>query len=288
MVSVASSVWYAPLDKLQCTVKFVPRRYSIAVDTTAKAMTISPLTEQPLDIEPSGNLTMNIFYSLRSLAQISGSLGPTQLGNAVQWNAAFLSHLMANLTQDEYHTASLEDALTNVLKDLLVSSGQSQLIIAQDTTPALVTGTITAVRMGSNNYIFATLAIDIVLIVIALVEAVRTRKWSRMSEFDFSEPQSLIIASSAGGRACMSSADVLYHPSTRNYQHGSLHYSPNGSVRARLERSIRGNALILVADNTRHNTVVQRVATWCDEIRSRQEILTIWKSSTSLTTLSAL
>ena len=57
-----------------------------------------------------------------------------------------------------------------------------------------------SIRLGRDNYIFATLAINTVLIIIGIgiEEAIRARNWKRMSWLNYLDMKSVIVAASTG------------------------------------------------------------------------------------------
>ena len=110
-----------------------------------------------------------------------------------------------------------------MLDDILVGYGAAQLFWGlgdeySDTTnlsrESNVTSTYNSTRLGQDGYIFATLAINILLILIGLEEAVRTRNWKQMPRLDYLDLKSMIVATSAGGNEIWEECNSRYPEGT--------------------------------------------------------------------------
>lgn len=81
-----------------------------------------------------------------------------------------------------------------MVDDMLVAYGSAQLMIAKQSTPVPAMFKSTAMRIGQDSYIYAIMAVNLVVLVLFVLESVRTRCWSRVAVLDYSDPAALIVA----------------------------------------------------------------------------------------------
>jgi len=83
-----------------------------------------------------------------------------------------------------------------MIDDMLISFSGAQLMISPDgnySTP--VNATITALAIGEEKYIYAITALNFLLVLVFIAEAIRTRGWEQLRKFDYNNISSLIVAS---------------------------------------------------------------------------------------------
>lgn len=86
-----------------------------------------------------------------------------------------------------------------MIDDMLISFSGAQLMISPDgnySTP--VNATITALAIGEEKYIYAITALNFLLVLVFIAEAIRTRGWKHLRKFDYNNISSLIVASANG------------------------------------------------------------------------------------------
>lgn len=193
---------YTDLNQTQCEVTFAPTAFNITVDTTAKTIKVTTFKSSTDDIEPTGNLTFNAINSLNLLSRMSGTLYQPVLGDALSLNTVNMAHrlsLQDSSSNDDAITLGVADSFAAIIDDILVAYGASQLINAQDTTSQAATGDVKAVRIGARVYIELVFALNALIIVGVLFEAVRTQCWAKLVKFNPLDIKSVIISASAGG-----------------------------------------------------------------------------------------
>ncbi|CZR62827.1 uncharacterized protein PAC_12724 [Phialocephala subalpina] len=200
-----------------------PSTFTVSVNLTPNIIEVSPVTTNstPTNIEPTGNLTTNAFLALNVLSQISSNNAISVLGNAVTFNQPNGAARYPLINAEQVTTRSLEDSLIAIIDDLLVAFGAAQTV--EITTPLNVplSATYSAIRIGSNKYIFATLGINLVLLALVAIEAYRTRLWSKMTKFNFRDIGSVVVAASAGGCAISETSAALRKASQISWEDDS-------------------------------------------------------------------
>lgn len=224
LISLAAIEFYEMYDQIQCEVTWTPTIFDVTVNYTNK--NISVKSREPLartnELDVEGYLRTNVMDSLGLIAQTSASasyatLGQSLYNNWMTYNESIKSlkrgpDLELNVTfaedvsygGDPSPVRALQDSLNAMLDDILIGFGAAHLAwdMGSDNFSSAtdIDAQYSAVRFGDDRYIYATLAINIVLIMIAIEEAIRTRNWKNISPFDYQDFKSVVIAASAGGK----------------------------------------------------------------------------------------
>jgi hypothetical protein len=211
LVSAAYGVNYAAFDKVQCEVTFRPTRYRVSVSLADKIITVSkaPVSEQIVaDFEPTHLLVNNVFLGLEVISRTAGQYLESILGHALRQNSIVLydgQESLANIS-----LRGMEESVTALLDDLLVSYAQAQTALIKEYTTTPLEATYSAVRIGSDKYIYLTLGSCCLVLLLAVIEALRTRLWRDLARFDFTDVQGMTIATSLGGRSIGTRATALH------------------------------------------------------------------------------
>lgn len=94
--------------------------------------------------------------------------------------------------------------------DLLGAYSSAQLIIMKDAADVAATVEVQAFAYGSAVYIYLVFAINTVVLLLVLGEALRNRGWKDLLHFDFTDPRSLIIGGSMGGHGIARLANTAW------------------------------------------------------------------------------
>lgn len=224
MISIVGSGSYAEYNLMQCSVNFTQAEFHVEVNVTSSIINVTlldwgqNLQDRPFD--ENHHLKSNTMAALSLLAQTTSSVAFEALGQSLtdNWRTSNQSISNANLTFDtdqefEGNATSIfqaaDDSFNAMIDDILLGYGAAQLFwglgrkssdASSISRNASVTSTYDSIRLGQDGYIFATLAINILLIVIGLEEAIRTRNWKQMPLLDYLDLKSMIVATSAGGK----------------------------------------------------------------------------------------
>ena len=224
MISIVGSGSYAQYNLMQCSVDFTQAEFRVEVNITSSTINVTVLdsaqTSQDRPFDGNHHLKSNTMASLGLLAQTTSSVAFEALGQSLvnNWQTFNQSISNVNVTFESdqkfegnatsiFHAA--EASFNAMLDDILLGYGAAQLFwgvgsdepnAASISSNASVTSTYDSIRLGQDGYIFATLAINILLIIIGLEEAIRTRNWKQMPLLDYLDLKSMIVATSAGGK----------------------------------------------------------------------------------------
>ncbi len=244
IISIVGFGDYSLYDQMQCSVNFTKTRFAINVTGVSINVTIPGLPPDG-SFDENHHLKSNTMASLSLLAQTASSVSFDVLGESLSnnWRTFNQSINTGNITFDPNQTftgndtsilLAAEDSFNAMLDDILVGYGAAQLFwgpgvedsdTADISRNASVTSTYDSTRLGQDGYIFATLAINILLILIGLEEAVRTRNWKQMPRLDYLDLKSMIVATSAGGRG-------VWEECNRTHPEGTVWDGNNSSKEA--------------------------------------------------------
>ncbi|KAF7347045.1 hypothetical protein MVEN_01458300 [Mycena venus] len=206
---------YTILDKVQCEAYFIPQTFEVSVNLTSSLITVNPLGNSTVDIDPSaltygagtGLLPRYVVGEATYLSQgitglYSSAMGDTFISN-IQ-NVAMARNASVNDTSVVMD--GISSALESMLDDLLLSIASAQIEIAWNdsaiaaaTTPAATTVTVAAMRLGTFEYVAIIATLNFLIVATYCVEFVRTRAWRGLPLFDYNDIASVVVAVSRGG-----------------------------------------------------------------------------------------
>ena len=204
----------------------------------------------------------NAMASLGLLAQTAASPAFETLGESLNDNwqtfnqsIGFQANISgSNATRKTYNTSAVyfgnntslfsavQDSFNAMLDDIIGVFGAAQLYWEADMNSDIVdtfelpvNSWHSAIRLGQDGYIFATLAINLVILVLAIEESIRTRYWEGLPLLDYLSLTSMVVASSAGGTGVAEAC-------TQKHKQGKMWKGESGSkeadeVRVRLMQS---------------------------------------------------
>ena len=224
LISIVGSESYAEYNLMQCSVNFTQTEFRVEVNVTSSTINVTVLdysqVAQDRPFDENRHLQSNTMAALGLLAQTTSSVAFEALGQSLlnNWRTSNQSISNVNITFDpsqefEGNATSIyqaaEASFNAMLDDILLGYGAAQLFwgVGRDNSDpasissnASVTSTYDSISLGQDRYIFATLAINILLIILGLEEAIRTRYWKQMPLLDYLDLKSMIVATSAGGK----------------------------------------------------------------------------------------
>ena len=206
LIAIAASKNYTQYQNVQCEIDFARNAFQVSVNTTQQTINVLSVNSSgspPGDIDRTGDLVFNTVLSVDLLSRISSNIGVSALGDPIVKNAEAYA-ARENMSEEDAMLPALEASIEAIVDDLLVAFGSAQLGIADSYSPEAHTmtelwGTYQGIKIGSDLYIFASLAINFSLILLAIYEAFRTGLWQKLTAFNFMDTQSLVVATSKGG-----------------------------------------------------------------------------------------
>lgn len=203
---------YTSLKHVQCEVTFMPRNFSVNVNTDELVITVTPVG--PADeIDPTSSITgpgqgVLIQETMMSLTQVSiintdsytSIVGDALLSEIA--NVAVATNAPLNRTAAVMN--SMAHTSESMIDDILGAYSSAQLMIAGSNQPETsrtatdVSAAIKAAQIGNKEYIYAIMVINSLLILLFVAETIRTRGWRNLLAFNYQDLKSVIIGSYIG------------------------------------------------------------------------------------------
>ena len=199
------------LNKVQCSISFVPTSFQVSVSVRSRTITVQPLlneTSPPQDINPSGDLSFIAMRQLTAVSHESMSWDLSILGDA--FNASIENYKSAhNISMDKYGSGNFSKApgnlpgitnsMTAMIDDVLIGFASAQIMVSHETLLVPAQSYVPAVEFGEEKYVYAIFVVNIIVVLFVIAQAAVTRLWRHMPVFDCLDPRSIIVAASKGG-----------------------------------------------------------------------------------------
>ncbi|KAK3652900.1 hypothetical protein LTR56_004848 [Elasticomyces elasticus] len=204
IVIAAGSKGYNQFDQAQCEVVFQPSAFNVSANITSKQIVVlpNPSVHAAITQLPNVTTTANAINSVNLLSRRSSSLYTSVLGDALARNLVSLvdqtDSADTKIKQSDV-LRSLEDSFSAMLDDILGAYGAAQIILGRDTDVVSVIPTGRTTRIGEPIYIYLAAGLTGLVLLVQLVEIVRTRCWSGLVILNIFDVRSVILAASAGG-----------------------------------------------------------------------------------------
>lgn len=207
IIAITANERYPVFNRTQCDMIFEPTHKRVHVNVTEKVITVQNITNADVsllhnreeELEPTGTLTANVIRSIRLLSRMGSALYISDLGEPLSRNLRNLQSI-SRPAQDDDELRSVEDFFTAMIDDLLVAYGAAQVHYANSTAKEQpIHATFAAVRLGKDGFAFDLVAVNLLLFVGAVGEAVRTRFWEGLPEFDHTRIRDVVEAMAKAG-----------------------------------------------------------------------------------------
>ncbi|KAH7249495.1 hypothetical protein B0J15DRAFT_57870 [Fusarium solani] len=204
-ISFAGGFWYKFLDQAQCEVDFEPTRFNVTVNNLGKNITVEPTNDTDVpDIDPSRWLKGVLLRQFELIANDETNLYVSTVGSA--FNNSITGHLLSlemngttSVSDNDINLRGIENAIISMVDDMLAAYASAQLVVGNFKDNVKGTVRVTAVAIGEKRFAIAAFALNMVVAFIFLLEALRTRGWKDLPEFDPSDIRHVMIAASEGG-----------------------------------------------------------------------------------------
>lgn len=191
----AGSNWSVSLANISCTIDFVPTLFATNVSTVDQSITVTPL-EPAQNFTQTGNIVQAIMWDLDLISRMSSSSAAySTMSNAVGDSVAAVQLVHTEMTRKEASELGLQNSIEALADDLLTYQGI--LAVARydgESSETSVRRHFAAIKIGQTKFHIAQLVINIVLCVAYIFEAIRTRGWKKLPQFDFVDIKALILA----------------------------------------------------------------------------------------------
>lgn len=206
IVSIAAGSDYAALNSTQCTITFIPTAFTVVVNITARSISVSPLPSAELaapNIESSGTLLTTATRQLAIISEDQTNFYQSLVGNSFLSSISSYNisqNLSSSLTQANSTLTGLENSLTSMIDDILGAYAAAQIMISGATQETAAVLMVEGMALGSLPDSLLALIWNGTVVLIMLIEAIRTRGWRNLHGWDYSDLRSVIVSTSRGGQ----------------------------------------------------------------------------------------
>lgn len=236
--------YYGPLNNVQCDIQFSPTIFSLSVDRTNRTISVFPIDD--VEMPPYGQLAIN--RTLGAMSTISSVLTTayvSMLGQALMQNIANVPVTTGNNSTS--NLLGVTDSVDSFIDNILLSYASADLMIAKDTVLSDVASEEAAIVFGRPIYIYLIFTTNLIIFLVYLAEALRTRGWHDLTTFDYRDVKTVIVGASMGGTGIADKVNSLHE------QKGSTWRAERkdriaGQIHAQLEKSSQGAAAVVVSN----------------------------------------
>jgi hypothetical protein len=104
------------------------------------------------------------------------------------------------ITEATSTLAGLTNSVSAMLDDILVGYASAQLMVGKQSTSTEAVITSLKLKLGQRVYIYAIFVLNLVVVMTLLEEAIRTRLWRGLVEWDYMDIGQVIVSGLKGGR----------------------------------------------------------------------------------------
>ncbi|KAL4727759.1 hypothetical protein ACLX1H_004448 [Fusarium chlamydosporum] len=205
-IGFAAGGFYDFLNETQCEVNFEPTRFNVTVSSRGKNITVVPTNDTRVpDIDLTRWLKGTVLRQFELIANDETNLYVSTVGTA--FNASITDHrirlemnnTLASRTPENVTLEGIENAITAMVDDMLVAYASAQFVVGDFHDEVEGTIRVTAIIIGEKKFAIAAFALNMVIVALFILEAIRTRGWKGITEFDPSDIRHVMMAASEGG-----------------------------------------------------------------------------------------
>ncbi|KAF1962317.1 hypothetical protein CC80DRAFT_531239 [Byssothecium circinans] len=195
--------------KVVCAIDYEPRRFTVKVNETNKVVWTSTTDADAVPWPDYGERVLSTFdLPFSRYSSDESMIFGSQLGHNLVININTLRRIKGNNDTETTYKA-LEDFVENLFDNGLGMLSATRLVALNETIPVEATVGLVAVRYGQSVFVYMILVVNVVIVLIFAVEAVRTRAWAGKAELVLQDVGSVLLSASAGGAALAEKARGL-------------------------------------------------------------------------------
>lgn len=140
MVGITATSWYEDdFNNIQCSLKFVPTVFTVAVDVMTQSIVVTANGTDTADHDPTRVPVNQTVLSLGFLSKMSPSLYVSVLGHAFSYNLN-TTQTLSGMARPEAALRATEASFEAILDDILGAYGSGQIMIHNETTTNSIQG----------------------------------------------------------------------------------------------------------------------------------------------------
>ncbi|KAK8082736.1 hypothetical protein PG996_001517 [Apiospora saccharicola] len=202
---------YPQLQNVTCTADIKPALFNVSVDVGLKQITATPLAkDQVYNVEPTNRIAGKCTDSMASSAMISTTTFTSILGDMLANTIYRVQQQRTEETAEQKNLRAIAETSNAVFDQAFVGDASAQLILAQEHTNQTAAVVVRALVVGNPIYVYLVVAMNTLVLVGSVMEAIRTRFWRGLTSLDVTHAKNVILSSSAGGTGVYQHAKETY------------------------------------------------------------------------------
>ncbi|KAH8589530.1 hypothetical protein B0O99DRAFT_472061, partial [Bisporella sp. PMI_857] len=199
----ANTAYGPPLNNIQCEATFHPESFEVYVNTTTKSISVTPLGESvpQKDIDSSRRLVNTTFLGPSLMSQVLTTGYASIFGDAFKRNIENVRVRAGHGTPDDSDACKgVAEGLETLIDNFLGSTGAAQVMLNGESQTINASMTLRTMQLGEPTYTYSVLAVSLAIILLLLVEAVRTKFWRNFPLFNLLDLKSAILGVAANSK----------------------------------------------------------------------------------------
>jgi hypothetical protein len=201
---------FAQLQKTQCRLGFTAKSFELSVDNVARTITVTP--QNSLAWPAYADVLLETLAAEHSsISQTDGSFGGSTLGKAIVSNINILSaYRNETIVTKDTRLQAVEAFIADLMDNYLMSFSQSRYFLnpnERQTVDTMVAREV--IVYGEKKYIYATLVLNLLVLLVCLGEAVSSRFWVNVNRLGLLDIASVAIEASRGETQLAASVQAL-------------------------------------------------------------------------------
>lgn len=244
---VLNAIGYPQLQNVTCTADIKPALFNVSVDVGLKQITVTPLVkDQVVNVEQTNTVAGRCMDSMASLAMISTTAYTSILGDMLVNNIYKTQQQRTEETTEQKSLRAIAETSNAIFDQAFIGAASAQLVLAQDYSNQTAAVVVRALVVGNPVYVYLVVAMDTLVLVGSVVEAIRTRFWRGLTDLDVTQAKSVILSSSAGGTRVYQHAKETYEATHGTKWDGNAEGKGVGKVKVMITHT-EGTPTILLA-----------------------------------------
>lgn len=196
--SPSADAWsFNDFKNIQCQIDFRARTYGVVVNYTNNLISVTPEAEIPWPAYANAVIDKATNW-LWVFSYVDSSFGGSYLGRTLRLNVNQLQNSTGDFS-DAMTLRGVSDYLISCVDNVLVALSSARLVASNATSPVQARVAVAAVTLGETKYICGILALNMVVCLVYVAEALRTRFWRDMPRLELMDLTSVVIAAWKGG-----------------------------------------------------------------------------------------
>ncbi|KAH8645761.1 hypothetical protein BX600DRAFT_534191 [Xylariales sp. PMI_506] len=208
----ASESDYAALHHIQCQILYDPCELHVAVNVSDKTIQVTaPANESgavTIPNEKQWEYTSAGMFSLISWTQVTTYL-TSIMGDAFIGNIEAVSLAQLNASTNATNLYGVSSALESMFDSILETVSAAQMMVSNSTGYTTAQVYTTGFVFGTPVFTYAVAAVNALVTLVVLAEALRSRVWRGVPAFDYMDIKDVVLGASAPGNGISARAAEL-------------------------------------------------------------------------------